>query len=288
MRFARAVIAALIALAFGAIPALAAQQVAPVARPAVLTSVKAAVGIAGRIAVRADLPNLRHRLRTIDGSAEPAVAELPLHLPRPNAVQPRGNEGAGSRNSTSFSRTMSSSCASKRPKPQRRCRPHQRPHRRGHRHHRQEELRRARIRGAWNGRRGTSAASAYEPPPRRDYELVLLKYADVSEVVGLLTDGLTVKSNDVFIPSEPQFGSNSLTGNNYTPQQVDAGAGRQRRAARPIGRRVDRHRPPAQRHLAQGLARADRADEGDDRGDRHSGRQRGARNAVRRADRARA
>ncbi|MGE5564440.1 MAG: type II secretion system protein GspD [Bacillota bacterium] len=57
---------------------------------------------------------------------------------------------------------------------------------------------------------------AYEPP--ESYALVLLKYADVSEVVGLLTDGQTVKSNDVFIPSEPAFGSNSLTGNTYQPQ----------------------------------------------------------------------
>ncbi|HVU30565.1 MAG TPA: secretin N-terminal domain-containing protein [Sphingomicrobium sp.] len=56
---------------------------------------------------------------------------------------------------------------------------------------------------------------AYAPP--ENFEMVMLKYADVSEVVGLLTDGLTVKSNDVFIPSEPQFGSNSLTGNSYTP-----------------------------------------------------------------------
>jgi general secretion pathway protein D len=48
-------------------------------------------------------------------------------------------------------------------------------------------------------------------------QLVLLKYADVSEVVGLLTDA-TVKSNDVFIPEEPSFGSNSLTGNTFRPQ----------------------------------------------------------------------
>jgi general secretion pathway protein D len=55
---------------------------------------------------------------------------------------------------------------------------------------------------------------AAEPPPGEEgYELVLLKYADVSEVVGLLTDGVTVKSNDVFVPREPGFGSNSLTDN---------------------------------------------------------------------------
>lgn len=60
---------------------------------------------------------------------------------------------------------------------------------------------------------------ASAPPPGEDgYELVFLKYADVSEIVGLLSDGLSVKSNDVFNPSEPQFGSNSLTGNAYAPQ----------------------------------------------------------------------
>ncbi|MFM5924054.1 MAG: type II secretion system protein GspD [Novosphingobium sp.] len=60
--------------------------------------------------------------------------------------------------------------------------------------------------------------AASEPPPGEDgYELVMLKYADVSEVVGILTDGLTVKSNDTFIPREPAFGSNSLTGAAYNP-----------------------------------------------------------------------
>ncbi len=60
--------------------------------------------------------------------------------------------------------------------------------------------------------------AAYNPPPGEDgYELVMLKYADVSEVVGILTDGLTIKSNDTFIPREPSFGSNSLTGSSYNP-----------------------------------------------------------------------
>jgi general secretion pathway protein D len=75
---------------------------------------------------------------------------------------------------------------------------------------------------------------ANEPP--EDYALVQLKYADVSEVVGLLTDGQTVKSNDVFIPSEPAFGSNSLTGNNYTPQQVTQAPGSN---DDPLGQSVD-------------------------------------------------
>ncbi|MDE2437253.1 MAG: hypothetical protein KGM49_13440, partial [Sphingomonadales bacterium] len=57
---------------------------------------------------------------------------------------------------------------------------------------------------------------AAEPVPGEDgYEMVMLKYADVSEVVGLLTEGLTVKSNDTFIPREPGFGSNSLTGSSF-------------------------------------------------------------------------
>ena len=55
------------------------------------------------------------------------------------------------------------------------------------------------------------------PEGQQGYQLVLLKYADVSEVVGLLTDGST-RSNDVFIPEEPSFGSNSLTGTTYQPQ----------------------------------------------------------------------
>jgi general secretion pathway protein D len=78
---------------------------------------------------------------------------------------------------------------------------------------------------------------AYSPALGEEgYELVLLKYADVSEVVGLLTDGLTVKSNDVFIPSEPGFGSNSLTGNNYNPQPTTQPPGG---SDEPLGQSVD-------------------------------------------------
>ena len=49
--------------------------------------------------------------------------------------------------------------------------------------------------------------------PNEDaFEVVPLKYADVSEVVGLLTEGLSVKSNDTFIPHEPAFGSAGMNG----------------------------------------------------------------------------
>lgn len=74
------------------------------------------------------------------------------------------------------------------------------------------------------------------PTPGEDgYELVMLRYADVSEVVGLLTDGLTVKSNDQFTPREPGFGSTSLTGGSYTQMgTVQPGADDQ-----PLGQSVD-------------------------------------------------
>jgi general secretion pathway protein D len=67
---------------------------------------------------------------------------------------------------------------------------------------------------------GTVASDIPSPlgfSPGDAYELVQLKYADVSEIVGLLSQGVSVKSNDLFIPREPAFGSNSLTGNTYNP-----------------------------------------------------------------------
>ena len=69
--------------------------------------------------------------------------------------------------------------------------------------------------------RAGAVASDIPPPlgysPGDSYEMVQLKYADVSEVVGLLSQGASVKSNDLFIPREPAFGSNSLTGSSYNP-----------------------------------------------------------------------
>ncbi len=57
---------------------------------------------------------------------------------------------------------------------------------------------------------------AADPPPGQDgYVLIPLKYADVSEVVGILSDGATIKSNDSFTPREPGFGSQGM--NNGTP-----------------------------------------------------------------------
>ena len=59
---------------------------------------------------------------------------------------------------------------------------------------------------------------AVDPPEGEDgFTLIRLKYADVSEVVGLLSDGITVKSNDSFTPLEPGFGSPANNGNNPVP-----------------------------------------------------------------------
>jgi general secretion pathway protein D len=44
------------------------------------------------------------------------------------------------------------------------------------------------------------------------FEIVPLKYADVSEVIGLLTGNQSVKPNDHFTPEEPAFGSAGMQG----------------------------------------------------------------------------
>jgi general secretion pathway protein D len=76
------------------------------------------------------------------------------------------------------------------------------------------------------------------------FEVVPLKYADISEVVGLLSAGQAIKPNDTFTPQEPAFGSsgmsnngggsnNNLLASNYNnPNGQDA-------AAAPYGQLVD-------------------------------------------------
>jgi general secretion pathway protein D len=83
-------------------------------------------------------------------------------------------------------------------------------------------------------------ASDVPPPlgysPGETFELVRLKYADVSEIVGLLSQGVSVKSNDLFIPREPAFGSNSLTGNTYNPGPTTQAPGSD---DTPLGQSID-------------------------------------------------
>ena len=81
----------------------------------------------------------------------------------------------------------------------------------------------------------TGLPPAELPPPGQDgYELVMLKYADVSEIVGLLTDGVTVSPNNVFIRREPGFGS---VGNNQTTT-YSTSQGQAAQEEKPLGQAV--------------------------------------------------
>jgi general secretion pathway protein D len=82
----------------------------------------------------------------------------------------------------------------------------------------------------------TQLPQAYDPLPGEDgFELVMLKYADVSEIVGLLTDGVTVKPNNVFIRREPGFGS---VGSNST-STYSTTQGTPTQEETPLGQSVD-------------------------------------------------
>lgn len=76
-----------------------------------------------------------------------------------------------------------------------------------------------------------SSLPAYvEPGIEGDsYELVPLKYADVSEVIGLLVEGETIQPNNVFIRREPGFGSiaNANTQYQYNNNQQQQPANQQ-------------------------------------------------------------
>jgi general secretion pathway protein D len=75
---------------------------------------------------------------------------------------------------------------------------------------------------------GAPPASVPPPPPAEPaasgggFAVVFLKYADVSEVVGALTDAPGVKSNDGFVPQEPAFGSAGMGASNLAPPASQA------------------------------------------------------------------
>ena len=83
---------------------------------------------------------------------------------------------------------------------------------------------------------GPLPAAAEAASGQDSYELVQLKYADVSEIVGLLTDGASIKSNDLFIPKEPAFGSNNVTGSSYNPGPSTQAPGSD---DQPLGQSID-------------------------------------------------
>lgn len=68
-----------------------------------------------------------------------------------------------------------------------------------------------------------------------EFELIILKYADVSEVVGLLTQGVSVKPNNTFILREPGFGSPGSGGNE------NRASTQQENNDQPLGESVDRN-----------------------------------------------
>jgi general secretion pathway protein D len=59
--------------------------------------------------------------------------------------------------------------------------------------------------------------------PTDSYELVFLRYADVSEIIGLLVAGQTIQPNNIFIRREPGFGSPASSAQpNYVSAQNQA------------------------------------------------------------------
>lgn len=76
---------------------------------------------------------------------------------------------------------------------------------------------------------------APEPMFGDSYELVMLKYADVSEIVGLLSSGGSIKPNNVFIRREPGFGS--MSANSGTTYVSPSSQGTEE--AQPLGESVD-------------------------------------------------
>jgi len=61
---------------------------------------------------------------------------------------------------------------------------------------------------------GPLAEHTDRPVAEDAFEVVPLRYADVSEIVGLIAGGQSIKPNDNFNPQEPAFGSSGLTNNN--------------------------------------------------------------------------
>jgi len=88
------------------------------------------------------------------------------------------------------------------------------------------------------GGAGGGLPEAVDPPPGQDgFVLIRLKYADVSEIVGLLSNGATVKSNDSFTPLEPGFGSPGSSSNGGAG--VNPGQNQTSQDDPPLGQAVD-------------------------------------------------
>jgi general secretion pathway protein D len=73
------------------------------------------------------------------------------------------------------------------------------------------------------------------PFEEQGFELIKLKYADVSEVVGLLTEGISVRPNNILIRREPGFGSPGTNGSGSSNGQNSEDSDQ------PLGESVDRN-----------------------------------------------
>lgn len=95
--------------------------------------------------------------------------------------------------------------------------------------------------GSSFGRFDSGADAEVEPPfedqlgGEEEFELIRLKFADVSEVVGLLTQGISVKPNNTFIRREPGFGSPGSRNEGGSSSSVDENNDQ------PLGESVDRN-----------------------------------------------
>ena len=106
------------------------------------------------------------------------------------------------------------------------------------------------------GSEGASVAPASDLAPQmtlrpgESFELIPLKYADVSEVIGLLVEGATIEPNNVFIRREPGFGS---LGSSNQPQYLQM-QNQQQPTARQLGQSYGNGRGVARRLNAIGVA----------------------------------
>ena len=90
----------------------------------------------------------------------------------------------------------------------------------------------------WPGLGAAPLAAHDGGAPDDVFEVVPLKYADVSEVVGILTANQQVKPNDNFTPQEPAFGSAGMQGSLGAPT-FNAGINLPSAAADPMGQDID-------------------------------------------------
>ena len=95
---------------------------------------------------------------------------------------------------------------------------------------------------AFPGASGGPAAAGLAVTGSEIFEVVPLKYADVSEIAGLLTANQTIRPNDTFTPEEPAFGSSGLQSGYYggaLTASVAAGFAQNPNAGEPVGRAID-------------------------------------------------